>query len=643
MLVRRWLRQAFENAAQRAIAYVQLFRWLLITGWRAFPFSIIASAATSASSIALQGLALGIVVGAVSQFQNQGQLSTFPGLDRAGITVNDPHAATVIIAFVLLFIIASGLAYVGRSTAIRLESRMYRFFYDEVLGYVDRQQVETSELFRQTPRQTESGANAKILRVLLVDARFGGVILRLLLFNIIHFGNLLVGLLIITLFAPALLPLIGIFAIIAGLFMYPLNLRAARTTRMLEEHGPKRSAMIKKRVGSTAANEPSDDAVVSDEDDALGTASIGAPSSEVSGADEDEVIDRHLVLVENRLRILELSRSVMSILVACGIGALVWLLLARPGPAVVNYSSLLVLFFGLRFVMNGMEGVLVTVTSINRFLPNLLRLRELLLQLQAEHSVAEKIGALSQESEWHDFDDMTELEPSDVVWELRSPHLEPMRGRFRRGESYGLIGIELPRETAVAQLHALGRTARPPFNAELAEFEQARTERACTCDKADIDWILAVCAAGNIPLSAETAEHALNEQTVVAEGPIGHLVRFLRDCRSLAKRNMLIVVLDGNELFKMDQPGVAKVCSLFPDSILFFFCSGVYRALNNSPAKLLFLSDGKEIACAVSIAERDRSMDRFVDKVCRGKLPQVAKATNRSRFSVALAANRDQW
>ena len=614
--------QAARNARYRSRAYRALVSWLLRIAFRHFRAPLALSSFASGTAVAFQGLALAVMVGAVSQFQNLGHLESFPGLDRLGIVVKNPTIETIVTSFVVLFLLASGLAYLSRSVAIRLESRVYRHFYNNIIARLALSAQTNDDLIALLERQHEIRNAHEIPRVLMADARFAGVILRLALFNVIHLGNIVVGLLIIGFYAPALLPLIVGFAATAGICMYPLNLRATRVTRDLEKTAPLRNAYIKKRLADVLDPDESEviDSVMDDE--AFVPTSDGSTTVDPAALDE-RIVDRHLHLIESRLRILESSRIVMSTLVACGIGSLVWLLFRGDAQPAVSYSAIIVLFFGLRFVMNGIEGAMITVTSINRFLPNLIRLEQLVSQLDAiEQLENERREREEADNAWLQFGDHADDSAAGYPWQTNSSGLRRMRGSFLRGSIYGIAGRSIDPMVARAELRDIVISRRKEVDA--AQLVQAEPPMEAVTER-ERQWVKRTLARGNVLIPDSVVDGCLDGKSAPSDEPRDiDLINFLANCRQSSTAAATVVLLDGEQLFKMDPPGVRAVCTLFGDRVTFIVSRNITRALNNLPTRQLMLSDGERIVCACTIENSRRPMmDKLIDKITRGKVHQV--------------------
>ncbi len=619
-----------SNAHYRAQAYFALLAWLVRFAFSRFAKPIGLSAAATACSVVFQGLALAIVVGAVGQLQDSGHLTTFPGVDRLGLHLPAPRPGLVIGSFVFVFVLGSMLAYYGRKRAIRLESDMYRYCYHTIVEFFSRHTENTTALLTTLWTRRIIAKRYALLRVLTSDARFAGVIVRLALFNITHLGNIAVGLLIIGLYAPVLLPVIGMFAVLAALFMYPLNLRATRSTRLLEEEAVRRSRLIRDKVGFLLGAKPAmpiafDDPELQVDDDL--PVEDGGKERE-----EHEIIDNFLHLMESRLMVLESSRILMGSMVGVGIGCMVWLMFADQHEGIISYSSLLVLFFGLRFVMNGIEGAMVTITSINRFLPHLLRLRDLVnglttLQAWPTGDSGSNDGRIRREA--------TLVNPittsprslparqahGGLPFALNTAGLQQIESSFAPGEVYALQTPAQVQRSAGEQIRLLLRARDTTIEAVSPSAVQSLT------DHEEAEWLARVMAEANrvaSPTPPGRDESAADDDQLAA-----YLAGCLRHARESAS---LVVVLDGFVLRRLSPRGMLAVTRLFAASTVFVHSHVLDDLRANVPSGELLVSDGQNILClldAVSIRPQARD---FIDSLCGGDWK-----AGRQRYEAAAA------
>ena len=445
------VKSVISNARIRGHRFLQLFGWLGAIVVRHFFAKTMISAAATVLSLAFQGVALIIVIGAITQFQSAGELTSFPGFDRMGIDLPPPSIEVVLAVFIGIYLIGAAFTYIGRWRAIQLESYIYRHFYDTIVDYFTQTTETGTNMLDTIWERRRIGKRYEVMRIASSDARFAGIITRLILFNIAHLGHIAVGTLIIALYAPFILTFIGALAVISLAVMYPLSLQATRVSRQLEEETPKRTLEIRNALGHLASGKSQarsaafvDEDVYEDIDDDNVTSTAPA---------EQDAVESYLSALQKRLQVIELSRVTMSTVIGFGIGILVWLLFSGDYDEVINYGSVLVLFFGLRFGMTGIQGTMVTLTNVNRFLPSVLRLEELMLALGPAECSSETVAANGHANI------AREKPPHGVGWRIDTPGLQCTDGILETTQRYVIM---LPAESSVPAETQIGQALRFP-------------------------------------------------------------------------------------------------------------------------------------------------------------------------------------
>lgn len=429
------VKSVISNARIRGQRFVELFSWLGVIVLRRFLPRTLVSASSTVLSIAFQGIALVIIIGAVAQFQAHGKLVTFPGFDRLGIDIPPPSIEIVIGIFIAIYLTGAAFTYIGRWRAIQLESNIYRYFYDYILAFFTRS-TEIDLDFLDTIRERRRlGKKHEVIRIVSSDARFAGIIARLALYNIAHLGHIAVGTLIIALYAPFILTFIVALAVISLAVMYPLSLRANRVSRQLEAETPQRTLQIRNALGHLASGKSNAQAAAFVDEDVFSDIDIDDSATTAPGSADDDIVDSYLGTLQKRLQVLELSRITMSSVIGFGIGILVLLLFSGDYSEVVNYSSVLVLFFGLRFGMTGIQGTMVTLTNINRFLPSVLRLEELVLAIDSITVPNQGSPASTGVPELH----RQGHGGPGIPWSVNTPGLQQVSGLLLPAKQYALL------------------------------------------------------------------------------------------------------------------------------------------------------------------------------------------------------------
>ena len=625
------LRRRLGEAASRARAYLALLGWLIGVAVRTCHRTMLASATASVVSIVLHGAALSILVRSVSAIQAAGHLEHFPLLDLVGIELPAPAPGALLALFVALFALGSLLGYVGRSIAIHLESVLYRHFTDHIVERLTVRDDDAQKLFK-VMRRPALGERHQLLRILMSDSRFPGVAVRLVLYNITHLGNIAVGLAVLVFHAPLLLPLIAAFALLAAAAMYPLTLRAARTTRRLEEYGAQRASYLKARLGSALDTTQSDPLVQVEmggdglEDDFNDVTALG----DAPAADAPDGLRDYLALLEERLRVTELSRVIMSSMVAAGIGLLVWLLFTYQELHIASASSLLVLLFGLRFVLMGIEGSMITLTTINRFLPHLVRLHALVEDLEREHrreapDLSAEFGFLS--GTWRD--GAIEPGPANVApgplpgWRLTTPGLQQVAGLLEPGAVHCLAGARLDAASGLAQFEALVAAVDGGEDNAVTRLRAAQAgcpdlRKVNVLDADDAAWIAAMVSAGRLAIDADTVQLIAGLASPLRKAD-ADAVRFLIPAAYLARQALPLMVLEARALASLNETGQALVLARFADRALLIVDHDSRRALARAGGGLLFLSARGAVVGAVPMGERAPVTDLLLEAILSGE------------------------
>lgn len=622
---------ALSAIGARARTYFALLGWLSGLTLRRFHRTVLLSACASVSGIALHGGALFILARAVGAMQAGGAGDGLAPIESLGVLLRAPGPSALLAAFVALFALGSLLGYLGRSSAIGLESALYRYFADSVIEQLAVKDDDARRPFKVLRRRHVLGTRHPLLKILVSDCRFPGVGVRLALFNITHLGNLVLGLLVLGLHAPLLLPLIATFALLAAIAMYPLSLRASRTTRALEASGAERVAYIKSRLGSaldtvqgdTVRDGPTaDEALDAEFDDVAALAD--APTTAERGA-----LDGYLALVEQRLRVTELSRVIMSAMAATGIGLLAWLLFAYPELHIASAGSLLVLLLGLRFVLIGIEGGMVTLTTLNRFLPHLLRLRALVQDLEHENrsdsfELPSEFGFLS--GEWREGAMAPEAiagpARTNLGWCLDVPGVQRVSGGFEAGALHCLCGLGLGKWQGLAQFETLAAAADGAMDNAVTQLRDAWAtcpdlRKVNVLEQADCEAIAHIVSVGRLPIDAETVQLVAGLASPLRK-PEADVVRFLIHAVHLARLPLALMVFEARELGSLDAAGQALLLELFADRAVLLVDHDTRQALAREGRGLLLLSDGEQIVCAVPMGARPEMTEWLLEAILSG-------------------------
>jgi len=587
--------QTLRDARHRVHIYLRVIRWLFASVRPRFGRRIALSATSSVVSLAAQGIALAMAADTVAQMQGSDGLDAFPGLAKLGVALPAPPLFISIVMFLAVFIAGSLLAYLGRSIAISLESDVYEHFYSSILHDLAPDKQAEGGFLEKVRVRHELESRHDLLRIVMTDARFGGVIIRLLLFNIIHVGSIVVGIAIIAVYAPVLLPFVAAFAVGGAGLMYPLNLRASRTTRALEESVPERNAIMRERVADAIASELALPVGTADDPEALQPGSAHAASS--TSTQSENPLRNYLSLLENRLRVIEQSRVVTSALVGFGIALLIWAISQSRNTGVLDYSSLLVLFFGLRFVLNGFQGTMVTVTSITRFVPHVIRLRDFILDLGSQSSRQTDASAPLLVTQPWGVDDQEAL----LSIALDTPKVQRTRIKLGHDTVVGLLGPSREEGAAKALLAHHQTSPGLPIHVLLETAGAINDPDAVgtTPAPAQVEWVGDILRAGGLPTGRDTIIETLAATRQPELTRRGQLIPYLGRCWRAGGGARSLIVLDGDLLARMDSGGIAKACDHFAGNALILMAANVKSALANLPVSVFLLADEERIVAAI--------------------------------------------
>lgn len=610
----------------RARTYFDLLGWLFGLTLRRFHRTVLLSASASVCGIALHGGALFILARAVGVMQAGDAGDGLTPMASLELALHAPGPSALLAAFVALFALGSLLGYLGRSTAIGLESALYRYFADSVIEQLAVKDDDARRPFKVLRRRHVLGTRHPLLKILVSDCRFPGVGVRLALFNITHLGNLALGLLVLGHHAPLLLPLIATFALLAAIAMYPLSLRASRTTRALEASGAERVAYIKSRLGSaldSAQDSPTASEALDEEFDDVAALADAPPTAE-RGA-----LDGYLALVEQRLRVTELSRVIMSAMAAAGIGLLAWLLFVYPELHIASAGSLLVLLFGLRFVLIGIEGGMVTLTTLNRFVPHLSRLQALVRDLESENrrdsfELPSEFGFLS--GEWRDGAMLPETaaDPAraNLGWCLDVPGVQRVSSGFEAGVLHCVCGLGLGKWQGLSQFESLAAATDGAMDNAVTRLREAWAtcpdlRKVNELDQADCESIARIVSVGRLPIDAETVQLIAGLASPLRK-PEADVVRFLIHAVHLARLPLALMVFEARELGSLNAAGQALLLELFADRTVLLVDHDTRQALAREGRGLLLLSDGEQIVCAVPMGARPEMTEWLLEAILSG-------------------------
>lgn len=587
---------------------------------------ILLSSSALTAGIVLHGAALALLARLVGDMQREGRLTRFPGLDALHVNLPPPSALTATGVFIALFTLGSLLGYLGRSTAIRLESALYRHFTDAILAQLAPSGADEERFVGDLYRRHTLGTRHELLKILLSDCRFPGVVVRLSLFNIGHLGSMALGLAVLAYHAPLLLPLVAAFGMLALGVLYPLSLAATRSTRDLENLGAQRSAYIRSRLGEALSGRPFETSLGFVEDEAEAGFDVVHALRQAPAEEPGSALDDYLRALERRLRVTEVSRALMSSMMAAGIGTLTWLLFTGKLEQVSSASSLLVLLFGMRFVLTGIEGGMVALTAINRYLPHLMRLYALARDLDSETvPVTVPISFSSGSYLAGRIHDERHPLPIRPRWRLETPQLQTVEGVLAPGQVFHLTGPGLDCEIGLDLFRALlqdAATGEPDAVTRLRAAQAAMPKYRTILDAVPNarEWVAALVSEGMFDIDAETVQLIAELRSPLPQRQ-AEIVRFAIRCLHQSRCDLPLVAVDQRLLRQLNEAGQQRLLALFGHCTVLLVDRDSARAIECPRGDLLLVANGARIVCAVPRLDHQALRAVVLGSIIRGEWP----------------------
>lgn len=334
---------AINNAKSRLSRYAMVGRWLLTLGFKHAPMPMIVVPFLSTAAVGLQILSFMSIARYLGQLQPAGAQG-MPDIETKFGMLNP----FVFIAGVVLLLAAAGLAHFG---ATRLSIQAYRNVAVEITGDL-LQKIRSLTDPVEKWRLMRSFGQQDILRVASSDGNMCGMTVRILLDNTINLFFLIAGVVIFLWYSPALVVgLLGVFAVCA-LLAYPMNIRTISLANTLESAQTGRAGRIQRTVEATLKP--------------ISDMSIDLPkllAAEAGG----------IIATSTRFVMSETFRLLLALIFAFVIGGALWLISIDAGKKFLDTHVLVNLFFAFRFAYHGLQGLLICLMNLNRFMPSLLR------------------------------------------------------------------------------------------------------------------------------------------------------------------------------------------------------------------------------------------------------------------------------
>lgn len=338
-----------RRARDRVTRYLAVGLWLLAVARRHAPAALVAVPLLALAALGLQITAIGLVVKFLGHVTPDGSLAPeFQSqLARWG---GAPALAGASIGLLVL----AGLATFGAGrSAIAAHRSASRGLSADLV-----------ETIRALPgpyekwRLLDNIDHRHLMQSLAVDVNKCGMSLRILLMSLINVLFLLAGLGFFLWVAPKLfLGLLGVVAV-GGLIAYPLNVRAVGYANAFERSQKGRRELLSRAIDEALAPDTG--------------GSFASVKSEMLASEADFV---HMLT--NRFLVVESFRLILALLFALIVGGVLGAIAFGAGAVLFDYQKLLLLFVAFRYTYQGLQGLLLGVTTLNRFLPGMHRLESL--------------------------------------------------------------------------------------------------------------------------------------------------------------------------------------------------------------------------------------------------------------------------
>lgn len=423
-----------RRARDRVVRFVAVGRWLLAVARRHARSSLVAVPLLALAALGLQITAIGLVVKFLGHVSADGSLAAElqSQLARWG---GAPALAGVIVGLLVL----SGLATYGAGrSAIAAHRSASRGLSADLV-----------EAIRALPgpyekwRLLKSMDQRLLMRALAVDVNKCGMSLRILLSSLINVLFLLAGLGFFLWVSPKLfLGLIGVVAV-GGLIAYPLNVRAVGYANAFERSQKGRRELLSRAI---------DEALTPGGDGSFASVKAEMLTSEAG----------FVHMLTNRFLVVESFRLILAVLFALIVGGVLGAIAFGAGAVLFDYQKLALLFVAFRYTYQGLQGLLLGVTTLNRFLPGMHRLEtffrtaeRLSERTRPERGTRKLVSAVAI--------------PAPFSFHVDAPHSPAAEGTLERGRLHMVLERENASPDVLYRLLDI-------ISADHARFARAYTE-----------------------------------------------------------------------------------------------------------------------------------------------------------------------
>jgi ABC-type multidrug transport system fused ATPase/permease subunit len=343
-------------AFRRLVLYSELISWLCWTGYIHARRAVLTVPVMAIAAVTLQALAF-LLISEVLRQVGSHHLAQPQGGDRSGLLGSIASwlqgiAPVTLVLPVTMLLALSGLArFISGTLAIQSYGKVAIGSSRDLLGAIAALpgDYERWQFLRKHDR-------VGITRALQRDCSLCGMSVRIMLFNLISLFFLLAGAAVLLAIAPRIFVALIVISALGLMIAYPLNLSTIRVTRNFERMNKLRPQDIRKVVEATLAGpEISGDVV--------------RPIQLNPDVERDfaEGLTGNFLMVER-------FHFLLAMLFAVAVAAALFYIARDMDAIVIDPQLLVLLFVAFRYTYSGLQGLLICVTTINRFLPSIQRL-----------------------------------------------------------------------------------------------------------------------------------------------------------------------------------------------------------------------------------------------------------------------------
>lgn len=342
-----------RSALSRFFLYFRVLRWLFGFGFQTARSAIYGSVFFVVLSIGLQLVAVMLSVAIIGKLA-PGNTPSFSTAENAnalyatGLRLAGQFSNGMTIALLAAFFVASALSlYLGRVLTLHVESHAIQGAESEGIS-------SFSEMARNTAPPPDIGDGS---RLIALGSRSGGRVVRLVLRSVAEFGYLCAGLFILFLMSPWVFAVLAALVCLGLALNYPISLASYTTAKAYEIASVKRRQSMRRALKALQ----------------------GSPE----GLDRFRVTPEtqsFLAILRRRLKILEVARLAFGLFFVLALITLLLLVSSGRLEGFINLANLFLLIVVFRYIFSGYQGLMVLVTTTNRFLPNAVRLHTMITQ-----------------------------------------------------------------------------------------------------------------------------------------------------------------------------------------------------------------------------------------------------------------------